>query len=328
MTAAKVKMCARGVLARGSGLAPPLMVESRVKNELELRHLRVFLAVVEAGAHTRAARALGLSQSTVSETLSALERTLGTPLFRRAAKGPLLTAAGDALVPYARKMLALAGNLVTEVARTSTDVSATLVVSAVESLCAYVLPARLASLREHWPKVRLEVVARNCATIRESVVSGESDLGLVLETDAGLDDDSVLAKARLVVVGPPDHPLAGRTASPDELRRCDLYMSDAAGDYHHALREHFESAQVPLPRTQALGTVEGVKRGILAGGTALGLLPSHAVQQELRAGTLAEVRVSPPLAGLVMRAVLAPGPTASPLVEDLIEGLRGASLGD
>ena len=45
-----------------------------MKTELELRQLRVLLAVVDAGAHTRAARTLGISQSTVSETLSALER--------------------------------------------------------------------------------------------------------------------------------------------------------------------------------------------------------------------------------------------------------------
>ena len=58
-----------------------------MKTELELRHLRVFAAVVDAGTHTRAARALGISQSTVSETLRALERTLGVELFRKAAKG-------------------------------------------------------------------------------------------------------------------------------------------------------------------------------------------------------------------------------------------------
>ncbi len=301
------------------------MVESAVKNELELRHLRVFVTVAETGTHTRAARALGISQSTVSETLSALERALGTPLFRRAARGPILTASGDALLPYARRMLELASELVTEVARTSAEVSATLVVSAVESLCAYVLPPRLAALRERWPKVRLEVITGSCSTIRESVASGTSDLGLVLETDAGIDDDSMLARARLMIVGSPGHPLARRSASPDELRRCDLYMSDPAGDYHNALRDHFESAQLPLPRTQTLGTVEGVKRGILAGGTALGVLPAHAVQQELHAGTLAEVYVTPALVGLVMRAVVAPGHPASPVVEDLIDGLRGVA---
>jgi LysR family transcriptional regulator, benzoate and cis,cis-muconate-responsive activator of ben and cat genes len=58
-----------------------------MKAELELRHLRVFVAVVETGAHARAARTLGISQSTVSETLSALERALGSDVFRKTSRG-------------------------------------------------------------------------------------------------------------------------------------------------------------------------------------------------------------------------------------------------
>src|SRR5262245_65377510 len=52
-----------------------------VKAELELRHLRVLAAVVEAGSYTRAARVLGISQSTVSGPLAGLERALGVTLF-------------------------------------------------------------------------------------------------------------------------------------------------------------------------------------------------------------------------------------------------------
>ena len=104
-------------------------------------------------------------------------------------------------------------------------------------------------------------------------------------------------------------------------------MSDAAGDYHQVLRRHFETAELPPPRTQSLGSVEGVKRGILAGGAALGLLPAHALEQELGEGVLAEVHVKPALPGLVLRAVVAPGGPSSPVVEDLIDSLRGLSLG-
>jgi DNA-binding transcriptional LysR family regulator len=299
-----------------------------VKTELELRHLRAFVTVVEAGGHTRAARSLGVSQSTVSETLIALERALGTELFRKGAKGVALTRSGEALLPHARRILAQTSELVAQLAGVSTDVKATLVVSAVESISTYVLPARLAELQKKWPGVRLEVATRVCADIRDRVASGQCDLGLVIEVDDGpRDADSVLTKARLVVFGAPSHPLAGRKASDDELRRCDFYMSDAAGDYHQALRRHFEAAGLPQPRTQALGTVEGVKRGILAGGNALGLLPAHAVKQELAAGVLAEVRVSPPLPGLVLRAMLGPESAGSPVVEELLRGLRGLALG-
>ena len=295
-----------------------------MKTELELRHLRVFVTVVELGSHSRAGRSLGISQSTISETLSALERTLGTPVFRKAAKGPMLTPTGEALLPYARRMLALSSELVTELTKVSANVSATLVVAAVESLSAYVLPTPLAALRTRWPKARLEVITGVCAEIRELVAAGKCDLGLILEAEGAVQDSSILAKTRLVIFGSPAHPFANRNPSPDQLRRCDFYMSDAAGDYHQVLRQYFEAAQTPLPRMQALGTVEGVKRGILAGGDALGLLPVHAVTQELRDRVLAQINVSPSLRGLAMRAVLSPGNASSPIVDDLIQTLRGS----
>jgi len=297
-----------------------------VKTDLELRHLRVFMVVVETGAHTRAARELGLSQSTVSETLAALDRTLGTPVFHKGRKGLVLTPTGEALLPYARRILALTNEAMTELATVSTQVSTKLVVAAVESLSAYVLPERLAALRARWPKARLEVVTATCPEIKQSVAAGKCDLGLILEADRGVADDSVLAEGRFVVVGAPTHPFAKKTASPHQLPHCDFYMSDAGGDYHQVLRQYFEAAQMPLPRMQALGTVEGVKRGILAGTDALGLLPAHAVEQELRDGVLAQVNVNPPLRGLAMRALLSPGNASSPIVEDLLQSLRGSPL--
>jgi DNA-binding transcriptional LysR family regulator len=298
-----------------------------LKTELELRHLRVFAAVVDAGTHTRAARSLGISQSTVSETLSALERALGVELFRRTARGePALTPSGEVLLAYARRMFALSSELVGALADASTRLQATLVVSAVESIGAYVLPSRLAALREHWPAVRVEVLTGSCAEIRERVSAGESDLGLVLEPEAGTGAGEILARARLLILGAAGHPLAnGVVASAAELRRCDFSMCDAGGNYHQALLRHFEASGVPAPRLQAMGTIEGVKRGILAGAATLGLLPEHAVEPELRAGVLAEIRVRPPLPFVVLRAVRAPGAPASPVVDELVDSLRGTS---
>jgi DNA-binding transcriptional LysR family regulator len=300
-----------------------------VKTELELRHLRVFVAVVEAGAHTRAARSLGLSQSTVSETLSALERTLGCALLRKSGKGLALTPSGEALLPYAKRALALMSELVTEVAGVSRSVSATLGVAAVESLAAYVLPPHLAAFRARWPQVQLEVSTALCAVIRDDVAAGRTDLGLVLESEpeSAPGDPSILAATRLVFIGAPGHPLARRTVSLEELRRCDVYMSDAAGNYHQILRRHFEAAELPLPRLPSLGSIEGVKRGVLASAKAVGLLPAHALVPELRDGTIAEIKVTPKLPRIVMRALVAPGSDASPLVEDLIGGLRGSLPG-
>ena len=296
-----------------------------MKTELELRQLRVFAAVVDAGTHTRAARALGLSQSTVSETLSALERALGVELFRKATRGAgALTPSGVILLEHARRMFALSNDLAGALAVASTEVKATLMVSAVESIGAYVLPQRLAALRARWPAVRVEVLTGSCSEIRERVATGESDLGLVLEPETGPEAGAgeVLSKARLLILGAPTHPLARGVAAVDALRRCDFYMCDAGGNYHQALRQHFEARGEKAPRMQAMGTIEGVKRGILAGGTALGLLPEHAVESELREKALAEVRVRPALPSVVLRAAVAAGAQRSPLIADLIDSLR------
>lgn len=298
-----------------------------MKAELELRHLRVFAAVVEAGTHARAARALGLSQSTVSETLSALERALGVELFRRTGKGgPALSAAGEILLTYARRMFALSSELVGALADASAGVKATLGVAAVESIGAYVLPERLAALRARWPSVRVEVQTGSCGEIRERVAAGQSDLGLVLEPEGGTEEGTLLARARLVILAAPGHPLAHRTAAAGDLAGCEFLMCDAGGSYHQTLRRHFEGAGLAPPRMQALGTIEGVKRGIVAGGSALGLLPEHAVGPELSEGQLAEVRVRPALPSVVLRAVRAPG-ARSPVADDLIDALRGAISG-
>jgi DNA-binding transcriptional LysR family regulator len=147
----------------------------------------------------------------------------------------------------------------------------------------------------------------------------------VLEAGTQPEEGTILARGRLLVVGAPTHPLARRRVGPDELRRCDFYMCDAGGNYTQALRAYFEAAQLPMPRTQSLGTVEGVKRGILAGGPGVGLVPEHAVERELREGLLTALELSPALPPLLLCAVLAPGAPPSPVVDALLERLRGAA---
>jgi hypothetical protein len=70
-----------------------------------------------------------------------------------------------------------------------------------------------------------------------------------------------------------------------------------------------------------------VKRGLLAGGNGLGLLPAHAVEQEVKDGTLVGIEVRPALPRLVLRGLVAPGAVDSPLVDGLTQSLRGLALG-
>jgi DNA-binding transcriptional LysR family regulator len=157
-------------------------------------------------------------------------------------------------------MSSLTSELIGALADASSDLKATLVVSAVESVGAYVLPSRLATLRGRWPGVRVEVLTGSCEEIRDRVARGESDVGLVLEPETGPEVGAVLAKARLLILGAPTPRLRAPGATPDQLGDCDFYMCDAAGNYHQALQAVSSTgAQIPAPRIQAIGTIEGVE---------------------------------------------------------------------
>src|SRR5262245_9892512 len=72
---------------------------------METKHLRTFMIIVEMKSFTRAGRRLGLSQSAISQQISALERQLGVKLLRRTGAGAMPTPPGELLVQYARQIL-------------------------------------------------------------------------------------------------------------------------------------------------------------------------------------------------------------------------------
>jgi DNA-binding transcriptional LysR family regulator len=82
--------------------------------DLELRHLRCLVAIVDAGTFTDAAIELGISQAAVSRNLIALEQVLGVRLLHRTSRTITPTTAGVHALAQARQVLAAADNLVTE----------------------------------------------------------------------------------------------------------------------------------------------------------------------------------------------------------------------
>ena len=294
-----------------------------MKAELELRHLRALLAVVEHGGYTRAARALGLAQSTVSESVLALERILGTPVLDRAKRPAVLTPAGKALLPFARRIVVMEREALGAVARAAETVRASVTLGANESISSYLLPEPLAEIRRRWPNVRVRVLTGESAKIREWLRGREVDLGLVLGLPpAEHEPEIILRHTRLVLFVNSGHPLAGRTVGTGRLAEEEFYLSDAAGSYHQLLRRHFEADDFTRLRTHAVGSVEAVKRYVTGGGQGVGVLPEFAVDEEITAGAVALVVPRPALPPIVLTALLRRGEAPSPVVEDLLYSLR------
>jgi DNA-binding transcriptional LysR family regulator len=91
--------------------------DTRVPQGLELRHLRYFVAVAEAGTFTRAAERLFIAQPTLSQQIGRLEQLVGTPLLHRGRDGVRLTAAGAVLLDAARDVLSLVDHGVSQTRR-------------------------------------------------------------------------------------------------------------------------------------------------------------------------------------------------------------------
>jgi DNA-binding transcriptional LysR family regulator len=96
-----------------SSTAPPPAAE--VVQSIELRHLRYFVALADAGSFTHAAERIFIAQPTLSQQIRRLEEIVGTPLLQRRREGLRLTAAGHVLLNASRNVLALLDH---EVSRT------------------------------------------------------------------------------------------------------------------------------------------------------------------------------------------------------------------
>jgi len=297
---------------------------------LEIRHLRALVALVDSGSMTAAAEALGMAQSTVSEAMSALDRTLGTPAVarRRGARGSELTAAGRALLPYARRVLAALEDARTAVAAVTREARATVDIVANESVSTYLLPEALAVLRQRWPGTRFSVTVATCQAVRDGLAQGRYDVGFLLATaavEAGAREGGLpLADVRLVLFCGAEHPLAPGNGPVPRVRLAPfrIFTSDSSGDFHALLHGFFHADGLPGPRLEASGTIDAVKRSVLADRLALGVLPDYAVAEELRNGRMRALPVRPGLPPLRLAAHLCGVRPTGPAAADLVQVLR------
>jgi DNA-binding transcriptional LysR family regulator len=151
-----------------------------MKNRIELRHLRYFVAVAEEKSFTRAAERLHMQQPPLSQQLKALEAQLGTPLLERLPRGVELTAAGEAFLDDARAVLDSVGAAAARATRVGAGIEGHLTIGLASSAATHeVVPSLIASFRDQYPTVFLKFIEGNAATLTEAVVSRDADVALL-----------------------------------------------------------------------------------------------------------------------------------------------------
>ena len=177
---------------------------------MDLKQLEFALAVVEEGGFTAAARRLHTVQSTVSSTVSALERDLGVTLFERTTRQVRLTEPGVAFVPAARRALAAAQEVRTAARGTVPGLHGTVTVGTMQGLWPGLQRGMLAMSKEH-PDVIVELRQAPAAVMQEEIRNGTLDLAVVALTSQevrGLASRLLWKEPMVLVTGRAD-PIAG-----------------------------------------------------------------------------------------------------------------------
>jgi DNA-binding transcriptional LysR family regulator len=162
---------------------------------VEIREMRAFVAVVDEGGLSAAARRLHLSQSALSQVVQSLERQLGIQLLTRSHAGTTPTVAGETLVRRAREILAEHDQAVAEVMTLGDNgsiVAERIRVGVPLELPLDVLPSALAELRAAHPGTQVDVRHASSAGQLAALGTGELDLALVRYRPAGDRFDALL----------------------------------------------------------------------------------------------------------------------------------------
>ena len=234
---------------------------------MNLSDLEIFRAVVREGGITRAAARLHRVQSNVTTRVRQLEEELGVPLFIREGKRMHLAPAGQVLIDYADRLLALA-----EEARNAVQdprPRGVFRLGSMESTAAVRLPPLLSEYHRRHPDVTLELRTGNTQQLAAAVLAGEVDAALAAEPVADGPFDKVVAFVEeLVIVAGAGHPPVG----PDHPTPPTMVAFEAGCSHRKRLEDWYAGRGGMPERTVQLSSYHAMM-GCVAAGMGIALLP-------------------------------------------------------
>ena len=289
-----------------------------------IAQLRCFVAVGQQQHFGRAARSLGIAQPTLSQTVAALEETLGVQLVERGSK-VMLTASGARLLPLAERAVAAVDAVAEAATPDHSYLAGPLRLGVIPTIAPYLLPSLLASLRREAPDLQLQVNEDFTFRLLESLKSGQMDAIIVALPNhvPGLvevpmyDEDFVLAV-------PKDSPLGRRKTLPVEsLSDAELLLLDDG----HCLRDQAldvcqRAGVTPVSSGARAASLSTIVQ-LVAAGMGVTLLPETAVPTET-ARPIKVVRFVAPAPGRRVGLVYRATSGRAEEFEDLAEIIRRA----
>jgi DNA-binding transcriptional LysR family regulator len=295
---------------------------------MDLRRLEIFAKVAELGSFSRAAEALFLTQPTVSEHIRSLEEELGVQLLDRLGRGTTPTRAGQLLLGYAKRMLALGREARQAMDRFQGRVLGELVVGGSTIPGEYVLPGLVGGFKRKYPEISICLLIGSSRQVSDWVEEGRVEVGVVGAQPGGRALESApLMGDELVIVTGADHPWARREAvSLEELRAEPMIVRERGSGSREALERALADAGLDLEACRVVGEIgstQAVKQGVRAG-VGVSLVSSRAVVDEVRAGLVGSTRLQGPAIARNFYLVTHRDRSRSPLAQAFLEFLESA----
>jgi DNA-binding transcriptional LysR family regulator len=291
------------------------------------RELTVFLALADTLSFRRTAERVHLSQPAVSGVISRLEETLGVRLFDRTTRSVQLTGAGLVLVEQAQLLCRQADEAVRAVRNVADLEVGQVVMAALPSLAATVVPVAFARFAALHPGVRLQVFDTLSGPAFDLVRAGQVEFALTAANPAYADlDYTPLAADGFVLLMPPHHPLAAhhgplRWVDVVELTHISMPLPSSVRQYADAALLQHRVRFVPRYEVEHLATINAM----VAAGLGVAALPELAAVVAPNAGLVQRRLVEPDMPrpiGLVTRRGRSLSPAAAAMVTVLAEEMR------
>ncbi len=263
--------------------------------EVNLEHYRVFREVADKLSFSAAANALFITQPAVSQTITALERSLGVTLFARTSKGVVLTTEGKHLYSYvdrALKTLKAGEDKLSEVSRLECG---EVKIAAADTISKHFLLPILETYHRNFPHININVINRTTADCIELLKSASADLAFVnlpIKNVSGLNIHSCIEIQDIFVAGNKFAELKNESLKPSELADLPLLLLEQKSNSRRYIDEYFIKQSIAVTPAIELGSYD-----LLLEFSKIGLGVSCVIREfsmkYLDSGELFEVRLSP-----------------------------------
>jgi len=246
---------------------------------MELRHLRYFVAVAEAGSLTLAAgRRLHTAQPSLSRQIRDLEYEIGVQLLTRSTRGIELTAAGRAFLDHARLALTQVDAAREAARRAAQPAKPVFALGFLTGQEMDWLPEAMNILRDELPNLDVTVSSDYSPRLADALMRGKLDLAF-MRPEAQMPDleYKVIVKEPLVVVLPSDHRLASREAIAlqDIVGEIFLGMSDTAPTLQVVIDDYLKRAGIDLRPAHKVDNI-AMAMSLVASTRGVTLTPAYA----------------------------------------------------